>query len=458
MHRETTFPRLREGVKLKRFDQFVLLYHFRFALHDLIDPSHALVLSLCSGAYSQREICYLFRETYGISEEEATETVASLLSYYEPFLELSDHLWPTAGQTPDPRDFVYKPLEASPDEHGEPPVPVPIGINLNLTLACNFRCRYCYQVVSVDGHGRLDLPKCLDLVDEAADWGVAYAGMTGGEPTLFPGWLNLLERILSHGMGPVFTTNGTVIGSRPELARRMREIGLREITVSLDAPTPELHHRITRSKGSFAKVVRAIRHLVEAGVRTTIKTVLTPLNAGAVGDLVDFVVDLGVAELGISYMEAGADGAPANREHRISPEQLARVREVVLGKRELYEARCAIHPPRAGECAWGESDWYPCGGLYTGMSIFPSGDVTICDKMGGLPEYSYGNVFDQGLREIWEGERFRELRRRTLDRERISADCAACSKLSVCRTGCPLDSYVASGDYLAKHPLCAGPF
>ena len=454
----SSFPQLRDGVRLKKYDDYVLIYGFEFALHDLIHPSHAFLLSLCTGGFSSEQIEYLMAETYQLPPTTANEIVSTVLQRFDPFLTFlqePDYAKPFRYQ---PKEFLYDVDGAVFEDKRCIPLPVPIGISLSVTLFCNFRCRYCYQTVFSDRQRTLEYDRCLDLVAEAADWGVSYVGITGGEPTLFQGWMNLIEQVISCHMVPGMTTNGTVIGAIPDTARRLRDIGLKEITVSLDASKPDLHHFITDSHNSFTKVINAIRFLVDAGIRTSIKHVLTPLNIRDLEDFIDFASQLGVAAIGISHMEPGAPGSESNALPNITAEQLLDARSIVQSKQKDYQSDCEIIPPRDASHMWGENDWYPCGGLYTGMSIFPSGRVTICDKLGDVDLFSYGNVHEQGLQELWNGHTFRSLRAQTVDPARIDPDCASCSKLSVCRTGCFVESRNSLGDYFAKHPNCTGPF
>ncbi len=201
-----------------------------------------------------------------------------------------------------------------------------------------------------------------------------------------------------------------------------------------------------------------IRALAAEGICVIIKCVLTPFNIADLEDFIDFVVTLGVSEVGVSYMEPGAIGSGANRLPNVTTEQIETVRSVVAQKRDEYEGVCGIHPPRKAACRWDETGWYPCGGLFTGMSVFPSGDVAICDKLGDVSAFVYGNVFQHTLKEIWNGDAFRALRARTLDLAFIDANCARCTKLNACRTGCFVDSFRTSGNYYGKHPNCSGPF
>jgi radical SAM protein with 4Fe4S-binding SPASM domain len=403
------------------------------------------------------EIAWLYAQTYDIPEESAIETVKTILTRF-PFALL---LLPTRDPAPierySPKTFLFPGSNSTFDSSRNEPFEVPAGINLNLTFACNFRCIYCYQVVTNVTREMLPLSKCLSLAEEASTWGVVYFGITGGEPTLFPGWLTLVEKVLSCGMTPVMTSNGAVIGSSPSIARRLSVAGMERMTISLDASYPELHDRMTQSTGAFPRVVRAIQYLVEAGIRVVVKLVLTPINYADLEDFIDFVAGLGVEEVGISFQEGGATGSPANFLHSLTSAQIEEAGALVAKKARLLEGRCAIHPPKPPSLAWTDGVM-PCGSLLMGMSIFPNGDVGICDKLPNASEFLYGNVLRQGLEEIWNGEQLQRIRSRTVDPSQIDAQCSSCTRLHECRTGCFVDSFNAAANYFAKHPDCGGPF
>ncbi|PVX28753.1 radical SAM/SPASM domain-containing protein [Sphingomonas pokkalii] len=450
-------PTLKPAVRLKPMRGYALAHAHHPSLIRMIDPSHAFFLSLCSGGLNLREIAYLYGETFGLAEPERVEQAGQLLELYRMFLDFHQQ----RGQaTPRfaPERFLYPGDDAviAAAAHGK--WPVPAGINVTLTFKCNFNCSYCYQDLLQAGDQRWDLAKCTDLVDEAADWGVVFLGLTGGEPTIFRGWLELIERGLSRGMIPTMTSNGTVIGTSAEFAQRLAAAGMEEITISFDAPTADLHDAVTQSRGHFPKVVAAIRYLVDAGLRVVIKSVLTPATQHAIEPMIEMLVDLGVHEIGISYMESGAIKSGANSAPNVTIDELGAVRARVQALRERHAGRCDIHPPKDATRKWKDDDWYPCGGINMGMSIFPSGDVSVCDKMHKVSDFTYGNVFEAGLEAIWNGDAFAALRARTVDPDHIDPDCAKCSKLYSCRTSCFVDSFNATGKYLAKDPHCGGPF
>ena len=451
------YPQLKDRVHLKKYDSYVLVYDFKSSLNDFIHPSQAAFLALCSGAFSTQQLEYLIGKTYGLKPEESTKLVSNYISQSVIFLDLLDKPDLNPSMRYDAKQFFYNVDDQTFGENKDQLIPVPIGININLSFKCNFKCRYCYQKVLHHDNEMLDPKTSLRLIREAADWGVAYVGLTGGEPTLYDGWMVLLEEIIRLKMNPVITTNGVVIGSRPDIAMHLKSIGIKEITLSLDASTPKLHHYITCSNNTFSKVIDAISLLIDSGIRVIVKCVLTRSNMHDIENLIDLVAKLGVSEIGISRCELGATGSDANLMSPLSPEEIEIVSEKVKAKSEQYCGICDIHPPR-NLCRWNDHDWYPCGGLYTGLVILPSGKVSVCDKLGEDTPFIYGDVFKNSLKEIWNSSDFKKIRDNASDICIVDPDCVQCSKLKICRTSCFIDSMDASGNYFAKHPLCNGPF
>ncbi|WP_081159903.1 radical SAM/SPASM domain-containing protein [Ensifer aridi] len=450
------FPQLKETVCLKPMAGYALAHGHHPSQIQMLDPSHAFFLSLCDKGLLPPQIAFIYGQTFGLKDVDAHSQIDQLLSKYRHFLNFDTT--PVPRERFSPQEFLYRADPSALDLATFGKWPVPAGISITLTFSCNFRCSYCYQDNRQRSDRRWSLSKCLELLDEAADWGVVFAGFTGGEPTIFDGWLELLERTLTRGMIPVFTSNGTVIGTDPDIALRLKDAGMEEVTISLDVCSPELHDQVTRTSGHFPKVVDAIRFLRAAGIRVLIKSVLTPMTQHAVEETIDFLVDLGVGGIGISYMESGAINSAANCAPNVTPEELSRVRDRIEQKREQYSHLCNIEPPEDANKLWTETDWYPCGGMISGMSIFPSGDVSVCDKMHGVKAFTLGNVFDSGLKEIWNSDAFARLCERATDPEVVDSDCAICSKLHLCRTSCFVDSFNVTGSYFGKDPSCGGPF
>lgn len=139
-------------------------------------------------------------------------------------------------------------------------------LRISLTDACNLRCVYCMPEDMTFRH-RSELmsdEELLYLVKIAASLGVTKIRLTGGEPTIRPGIVELVREIAATpGVKDVaMTTNGILLD---KLARPLAEAGLKRVNVSIDTLDAEKFHRITRW-GRLDDVWRGIHAAEEAGL------------------------------------------------------------------------------------------------------------------------------------------------------------------------------------------------
>lgn len=136
-------------------------------------------------------------------------------------------------------------------------------------LLCNLECTHCL----VDSSPRnrslafLDRAVIRAYLDEAEALGVREIYFTGGEPFLHKEMVEILQDTLERFPATVLT-NGTLI--TPRTARRLGALAAAsrfslEIRVSLDHPEAAQNDRV-RGAGAFAKALRAVLRLQEAGL------------------------------------------------------------------------------------------------------------------------------------------------------------------------------------------------
>ncbi|MBC8071919.1 MAG: GTP 3',8-cyclase MoaA [Deltaproteobacteria bacterium] len=142
-------------------------------------------------------------------------------------------------------------------------------LRLSLTDRCNYRCTYCMPDRKLAYGPRaelLALEEVILVVAAFARMGVGRVRLTGGEPTLRRGLVELVAE-LARVQGPdgpielVMTTNGE---SLAELAAPLRAAGLAGLTVSLDSLRPDRFAAITR-RGHLDRVVAGIEAARAAG-------------------------------------------------------------------------------------------------------------------------------------------------------------------------------------------------
>jgi cyclic pyranopterin phosphate synthase len=156
------------------------------------------------------------------------------------------------------------------DSHGR----VKRKLRISLTDRCNFRCRYCMpeQPAWLPRDRLLTRAELLALARVfVTDLGVTQIRLTGGEPLLRRDLADIvteLQTLRPLGLQRIsLTTNGALLARR---IGALRDAGLDDLNVSLDARTPEVFRALTGAE--VAPVLRGID--AARGLPLKINTVL----------------------------------------------------------------------------------------------------------------------------------------------------------------------------------------
>jgi len=332
-----------------------------------------------------------------------------------------------------------------------------------VTRSCNLSCRHC-RASSERGpyRGELGTEACLALLDDIASVGRPVIILTGGEPLLRPDIFTLARYGDSLGLRMVLATNGTGVDGKT--ADRIRESGIRRVSVSLDGPDAASHDALRAVPGAFDGALRGIEALKKAGVEFQVNTTVTRENLADLERILDLAVSLGAAAHHLFLLVPTGRGKEM-AEEEISAEDYEKTLLWFLEKEgrvpmEL-KATCAPHYFRirrqhgkdrnrkgASPALAGHGGPTPrgCLGGITFCFISHTGQVQPC----GYLEVDCGQVSQAPFPVIWEESPvFGKLRRLDL----YGGKCGRCEFLKVCG-GCRARAFEATGDYLAEEPLC----
>ncbi|MGA8108135.1 MAG: GTP 3',8-cyclase MoaA [Acidobacteriaceae bacterium] len=151
------------------------------------------------------------------------------------------------------------------DKHGR----AITDLRVSITDRCNYKCVYCRTGNEGAIYAELPIEDYLRITRVFVGLGIEKIRLTGGEPLLRKGLLELvreLSRLRTLDGQPLdlaLTTNGHLL---EELAQPLRDAGLSRITVSMDAVDAAKFARITRVPGSYQRVLGGIRAAKRAGL------------------------------------------------------------------------------------------------------------------------------------------------------------------------------------------------
>ncbi|MGD8968744.1 MAG: GTP 3',8-cyclase MoaA [Anaerolineae bacterium] len=225
-------------------------------------------------------------------------------------------------------------------------------LRISVTDRCNLRCIYCMPEEGIPWRPHAEVLRYEEIeaiVRAAAELGISKVRLTGGEPLVRLGIVELVGQIASiPGIDDLaMTTNGVLLS---RYAKDLADAGLQRVNISLDTLDAERFRRITRC-GDLQDVLTGIEAARQAWLRPIkINTVvIRGLNDGEVVDLAAKTLEADWWNIRfIELMPVGNGGLMTQSwEDKVVTAQQVRERiEAALGNLEPAKMRTGGGPAR----------------------------------------------------------------------------------------------------------------
>lgn len=167
-------------------------------------------------------------------------------------------------------------------------------LRISVTDRCNYRCVYCMPPDGINAVGHSEIMRfeeILKVVRVAADYGVSKIRLTGGEPLVRHGIVDLVRMIRKvPGINEItLTTNGYLLA---KYARELKEAGLTRVNISLDTLNPDLFQKITRN-GDINSIWEGIEAVEKNGLHPLKinMVMLAGINDHEIPDFMDLTLE-----------------------------------------------------------------------------------------------------------------------------------------------------------------------
>lgn len=184
-------------------------------------------------------------------------------------------------------------------------------LRISVTDLCNLRCKYCMPESGVESlcHSDiLSIEEIVEIVKVASKNGIKKIRLTGGEPLVRRGFINLCKQIseINEIEDIAITTNGVYL---KEMADELFENKVRRINFSLDTLIKEKYNDITR-RNDFDKTMESLFYAIKKGFKVKINVVL--IGGFNDDEIEDFVNLADKNDLEVRFIELMQIGETAN--------------------------------------------------------------------------------------------------------------------------------------------------
>lgn len=184
-------------------------------------------------------------------------------------------------------------------------------LRISVTDLCNLRCKYCMPesgVKSLCHSDILSIEEIVEIVKVASKNGIKKIRLTGGEPLVRRGFINLCKQIskIDEIEDIAITTNGVYL---KDMADELFENKVRRINFSLDTLIKEKYNDITR-RNDFDKTMESLFYAIKKGFKVKINVVL--IGGFNDDEIQDFVNLANKYDLEVRFIELMQIGETAN--------------------------------------------------------------------------------------------------------------------------------------------------
>jgi radical SAM protein len=345
----------------------------------------------------------------------------------------------------------------------------PFTVIWEVTRACDLRCIHCRADAQAWRHPlELTTAEGYRLLEQVRDLGSPVFVITGGDPLKRDDLYDLVAYGVRLGLSVAVTPSATPLLTGDAI-RRLQDLGVRRLALSLDGPGADTHDAFRRQPGSYDTTLAGIRHAVACGLPVQVNTTVTRRNRASLPALAALVGDLGAVMWSVFFLVAVGRAQDADQLtaaeyeevfdflYRTSQHGRFAVRTAAAPHYRRFVLQQQVAARRAGHAT--PAHWV--AGMVGDMPrarrgvtdgsglVFISHTGDVCPS-GFLP-LTAGNVRETPLGEIY---RTAPLFRRLRDDAQLLGKCGVCEFRKVC-TGSRARAYAATGDPMASEPLCA---
>lgn len=303
----------------------------------------------------------------------------------------------------------------------------PIRIYYELTLACNLKCKYCFNSSGNKRPIELTTKEVIKSLYDLREANVMDIRFTGGEPLCRPDWYEIFKKSKELSFSVSLNTNG--VYSNSDVFDKLASLNLEQITISIDGKKE--HHEKNRGKGTFNRAVDALKELHKRGAILRINVLIT---RAALHD-VDYMVDLAskyTTEINFFAVRFFGRGQELETTESISFKELYKMAEKIKSLQAKHPDLNIIYPEQPMIENSARKDEHEKFGL---VMCAPDGatrfNITSDGRLwsGGYLPYiddsmSVGNIKTDKLFDVWQhSKKLERFRKRASDLIRFCMKC-----------------------------------
>lgn len=333
------------------------------------------------------------------------------------------------------------------------------SIYIYLTDRCNLKCKHCwitptYYKAHRNTESEVDIKYLKRTVIDAKSIGLNNVKLTGGEPFLRNGILDLIDFLHLHDITIDIETNGTFLNKG--IVEKLIGNSVNQVSISLDGASKEQHEFIRGVAGCYQKALNGLSLLSKTGIETQIIMSLYDGNTADIGKLADIASEMGIGSLKINpIMPTGRAKSFFRSKDNLSIKKLMDIDRWI--EEELipqYSMDIYFDIPTGLKSLKSitSSQLHECH-IFNIIGILSNGNISLCGIGQTETDLVMGNIAKDDIRIIWSNHPLLKKLRNDLPKS-LEGICERCIFKFRCLGACRASAYSLTGNLYSPFFIC----
>lgn len=300
---------------------------------------------------------------------------------------------------------------------------MPVHAMIEPSTFCNLKCALCPVTIGLKRPtGNLDMAIFKKVIEEIGDYIFTLLLWDWGEPFMNLRIYDMISLAKEYHIKTISSTNGHLFEDIDKADRLIRS-GLDTIIFAIDGIHQDTYE-LYRQGGSLRSVLNAVKTVVERKYELKSQTPLVVFrfivmeqNEHEISDLKKLAGSLGVDVLVLKTLNAAAQDpyfetqSPNREDYNLFLPKNVKYRRFKFGSEGLKHLRLKKNP---------------CRHLWNHPCIHWNGTVVPC-TYDPMDKYVFGDLRKSSFKEIWQGDRYRQMRKQFRQEWSKIGLCTECS-------------------------------
>ena len=341
----------------------------------------------------------------------------------------------------------------------------------NSTRTCNLKCRHCYMSSDAKKYqNELTTAEAKQFIDDLADFNVPVLLFSGGEPLIRPDFFELADYAAKKGVRPTLSTNGTLI--TPEVARKIKDIGVGYVGISLDG-LREVNDKFRGKAGAFEAAMNGIKNCVAVDQRVGLRFTINHHNIQELENIFDFIEEENINRVCFYHLVYSGRGNQMMDED-VTAEESRRAMDIIIRRTRDFEERglkkeiltvdnhCdgvymylkALQEGKDELAQQIKKYIFMNGGNRSGMAFAEVDPLGYVHPDQFTQHHTFGNVRERKFGDIWQ-DTTNPIMAGLKDRKPLlKGRCSKCKFLDNCNGNFRTRAEARTGDFWESDPSC----